>query len=233
VKDVRCPRCAALFTPDQIRAANPTARCSFCKTELLVRQELPPPPPEAPPPPPPPMPPFFEVTETAPRRAEADAGDPYRSAPASPPRSELTIHWRDRRDLVPAILAMIFLWGLVAPFLVVGAWWAPVGVVIGLAGTFVTVATAVNWSRVRVDADAIEWTSHPLPVDRRRRVPIAEVAQLFTVRAAASYVVNVKTRRGKVRVIAAVASPAQASWLEYAIERHLGIEDQPVEGELP
>jgi hypothetical protein len=179
------------------------------------------------------MPPFFEVTETAPHPDESEAGDPYRSAPSAPARPELTIQWRDRREIVPAVLATILVWGLMTPFLVVGVWWAPVGVVIGLAATFVTVATAVNWSTIKIDAEAIVWQTRPLPVDVRRRVPIAEVDQLFTIRVGPSYMVNVKTRRGKVRVIAAVANPAQALWLEYAVERHLGVTDRPVEGELP
>ena len=60
--DSRCPRCGGLFTPDQIKLAQPAADCTFCNMTVLLRR--PEPVPEAAPLA---WPKGFVVTETRPQ----------------------------------------------------------------------------------------------------------------------------------------------------------------------
>ena len=238
-RETRCPRCAALFTPDEVRAAAPTARCGFCGTEVLIKLPPPmPPPPE--PPPPPPMPPGFEVIEIAAPRPPAPLGDPYRTAPEPAPRPHLTIRWKQGAGFWFFLLFTVVWWAFTLVFLLAGDWGVLLHALAGVVLAWNTLVIAFNHSYVRVDSAAIAWSSEPIPFRPRRRIEVSDIEQLFAVREVKEtrdgeqvrFRVKVKTRDGKERELADVHDADQARWLEHAIERHLAIEDRPVEGEL-
>ena len=183
-------------------------------------------------------PPGFEVSVSA-VPVPTRSGDPYRTAPEPAPLPRLTIRWRPdgRWWLVLAsslwwALILLFLlgrqFGLVIPFTPIGVWL--------LRDTLV----AMNWSYVRVDSEVVVWSSEPFPLRRQIRIEISDIDQLFAAWKAEltrsgqklHFWVKVRTRSGEERVLAKLGTPSQARWLAHAIERHLGIEDRTVEGEL-
>ncbi len=241
--EARCPGCGGLFTPDQIRAANPTADCTFCSFSVLLRR----PPHEPTPAPPPAMPPGLTVIETPPPPTSSATvhGDPYRSpASASPALSGLSIRTRSTSDWSRALAV-----GLTVAF---GAWSAhaalfgPLGSAIGMGalGAWGAWETARSWRghrTVRADHVGLHW-EHRARLALRwsaRSLPREQILQLYTRRhtlrdengEVAWFAVYVRDVARIDHEIVTVDTVEQAWWIEQRLEAHLDIPDHRVDGD--
>lgn len=234
--EVRCPRCNAALTPDEIRRADPAIDCPFCKTRVLVK----PTPPSAPALVPISVarPSEFLVVEEAVPSAQVDEGGPFRSMSVSV-RPTLTITWRDRfrrRSLglfgatlgamslayaatgfaaasaITGILAAVLLWGVLSDAMTVR--------LTASRETLLVTCRRISGARARAS---------------NLRLPAAEIAQLFVVERAkpsdgtkGEYLLVARDRAGDEHPIVAVRTPKEAWWLEERLERHLGITDEEI-----
>lgn len=106
---------------------------------------------------------------------------------------------------------------------------------------------AFNRNRLRVDGARLELDRGPLPWPGGKRVPRAEIAQVFAretlsrvhgqddgrrqVQVRRRYRVAAMTPDGRrLRLVGGLDTPDQALWLEQEIERTLGIDDRAVAG---
>ena len=256
--DPRCPRCGALFTPDQIKRAQPTADCTFCNMTVLLRRTEPIP--EAAPLA---WPKGFVVTETpAPKPTSADralvrvGGDPYRDAGSQAPalRPSLLIAWTDDNFYMRIVLVLVnlFLWGTS-----ITAWVLTIlGIIVGKADVAIawTIgAIGAGWftrmlwrnaRRVGADHNGLHWSRVAMSTRIvQEHLPASEIAQLF-VRVETpelgefeegipipAFILYARDHGGRDHVITQVEYPEQAWWLEERLERHLGAVDRPVDGE--
>lgn len=250
--EVRCPRCGGLLTPDQIRAARPTADCTFCQMSVLVRR--PEPVPETPPVA---MPKGFHVSETPAPKPGALVrvdGDPYREPGRALDRPPgLAISWTEDRPYLRVGLVLV---NMLTGAMCAGVWIALVlaarldinRIIAALVGTWIaggfawfTRALWGNTRWVRADHEGLHWrrltrTARWVPA----LLPAAEIAQLFvrdeTDRdddyfEVPTFVLYARDRQGRDHVIVQVEDPEQAWWLEARLEEHLGIVNRRIEGE--
>jgi hypothetical protein len=121
---------------------------------------------------------------------------------------------------------------LVFPLLHVGA---------GLGISYFTACRFLNRTVVDVSPREIRVTVGPLPWPGNRTVSPMQVAQVFReeivrqTKNGRSITYNVSAAlkdQSKVKLLSGLDSPDQALFLEQEIERHLGIRDQPVAGEM-
>jgi hypothetical protein len=110
---------------------------------------------------------------------------------------------------------------------------------IGLA--YFTACLFVNRTVIDVSPREIRVQVGPLPWRGNLAVPPAQVAQIYREEIvrhtkngrSVSYHLSVATKDGrKLKLLSGVPSADQALYLEQEIERHLGIRDQPVTGEM-
>ena len=112
--------------------------------------------------------------------------------------------------------------------------------VLGIGLNYWALAILLNRTHVRVEDGRIRVSHVPLPCSRFKRIEAADVDQLFT---RAEYDkqgriecchVCVLRRDGRwLTLVKNLATIDQALFLEWAIERHLGVRDRPVAGEVP
>lgn len=230
----RCP-CGGLFTPDQVRAADPSAECTFCKRRVLLRP--PPSPPEAPRPKALEWPSGFVVTESPAPALPPGSVDPYRAAPVAPPRGALTITWKAAAPRWVWLFYIVWCGGLILFAAASGERHAPLVLVLVAATTWHQLGSFVNTQRIVVDGAELRFTSRPVPYIRGIRLAASEVSQLFTLETPRKkdgplYFVYVRDRRGRDRQLVQLEAPEQCWWLEEKLEQHLGLVDRPIDGEL-
>jgi hypothetical protein len=109
----------------------------------------------------------------------------------------------------------------------------------GLIAIYWSLAFLLNRTHLWVRDKRITVRQVPLPVRRSRRIDVSDVDQLFTLaeydksRQVVSCDVCLFRKNGRwFRLVKNLAREDQALFLEWAIERHLGIRDEPVMNEL-
>lgn len=179
----------------------------------------------------PPRPPAIRIL--APDRAAPD----YRSA-----RAPLVIEqrWYAPRRLYGLAFMLAWLGGAIVVLwlgrgeaLLIGA----LLLVIGLVGLYGAIAENVNHTRFTVTAGRIEIVSGPLPWLGARAVHTATIRQLFVRRrerrarngkvVAYAWELVAVTDEGEIELAPWLTERDQVEYLEWAIEEHLGIVDQP------
>jgi hypothetical protein len=118
------------------------------------------------------------------------------------------------------------LFGLVVPHVWVGVFFA-----------YTALAGWVNSTRIECGGGELSVHIGPLPWRGRRRFVSRELTQLFVVerhgKGGSKYELCAVTRDGRRQVVVrGLARELEARFLETRLERTLGIEDRPVEGEL-
>ncbi|MGE0869059.1 MAG: hypothetical protein AB7P03_10860 [Kofleriaceae bacterium] len=248
--DPRCPLCGGLFTPDQVRAANPSATCTFCNASVLLRR-----PPSEPEDAPPALPVGFTVTELAAESALAPVAiTPYREPGREIVQHDgLLIEWRVDNKAVRRVGPIATAATLTAGAAIIGlglAFTEPGAVVCGLmpvlCGVFGWIFTRHWWRPERAllaNTEGIQFLRRKLLGGwKPAHLPAAEIAQLYVVDsqdpdkavypAYARFELRAKDRAGRSHVLVMVETPEQAWWLESRLEQHLGLIDRPVPGEL-
>ncbi len=116
-----------------------------------------------------------------------------------------------------------------------------VHVAVGVGLSYFTVAGFVNRTLVRVGPGEIQVRHVPLPWPGNKVLSAESVEQLFSEEKISrgrngvnrSYQVSAVLRNGaKTRLVRGLQSPDQALFIEQQVERHLGIEDRPIPGEM-
>ncbi|SOD02176.1 hypothetical protein SAMN05216486_10287 [bacterium JGI 053] len=124
---------------------------------------------------------------------------------------------------------------------VIGLLFPILHVAVGIAATYATIAGLVNTTTLRIDGYRLRVTHHPLPWVRGVDLGIGDVQQLFCderiIRgrygASYAYDLNALLRDGSRRkVLANLDTPELPLYLEQHAEEWMGIQDEPVAGEL-
>jgi hypothetical protein len=150
-----------------------------------------------------------------------------------------------------ALTAFIVLWDAFLVFwytiaLSLGApaimiWFPALHVAVGLGMTYTAVAGWVNRTVIRVGTGVVSVRHGPLPWFGNADLDSVDIKQLYCKEkvtrsrsgTSLTYEVRVITRDDRnVRLVGGLPGSEQAIYLEQAIEKYLGIVDQPVKGEL-
>ncbi|MBN1344564.1 MAG: hypothetical protein JXQ73_17875 [Phycisphaerae bacterium] len=111
----------------------------------------------------------------------------------------------------------------------------------GVGLTYFTIAGFLNRTVIKVASGILSVRHTPLPWPGNHRIETAGLDQIYCTEeirhgednASFNYVVNAKLTDGrKVKLLTGLDEPDQALFIEQQIERHLGIEDRPVRGEM-
>ncbi len=114
-------------------------------------------------------------------------------------------------------------------------------VAVGVGMTYATLAGFVNRTDVEVSRARLSIRHGPIPWLGNLDVSGRELTQLYSTEeinrgkngTTTTYTLNAIDRSGvKRKLLKGLTEIEQVLWLEQALERHLGIEDRPVEGEL-
>lgn len=114
-------------------------------------------------------------------------------------------------------------------------------VAVGVGLTYYTVCCFVNRTVIDVSPREISVRIGPLPWRGNRTVAPTQVAQIYREEVvrhtkngqSISYHVSAALKDGKkLKLLSGLSAADQALYLEQEIERHLGIRDQPVAGEM-
>jgi hypothetical protein len=226
-----CPHCSA---PLQVHPKAVFLACSYCGTHLQV-----------------------EGGEGD-RRLALDQGATERAPVGLPTKfaverlgNRLTLRWR---WWTPALFFMLFFciawdsflvfWysmavGMDAPWIFVV--FPIVHVAVGVGITYSTLAGFINSTTVEVGQGNLRIAHGPLPWQGNQLLETADVDQLFCTRAATksedsdslSYNVMVRTKSGRnIKLVSRLEELDQALYIEQEIERHLGVADRAMSGEV-
>lgn len=113
---------------------------------------------------------------------------------------------------------------------------------VGVGLTYFTLAVFLNRTTIRVEGGTLTVRHVPVPVPGAQTLSTDDLEQIYcrvahragrhpgpTLR----YEVVALTRKGgTVKILSGLENEEQALFIEQAVERHLGIEDRPVAGEL-
>ncbi|WP_428267116.1 hypothetical protein [Haliangium sp.] len=222
-----CPRCSADIVAEDIHLDRGLAKCRACNAVFGLPAQL------------------------------GNPAGPRRRGQVRPPK-RFQVEERDgalhitRRWFRPAALGMILFaaFWMLFPFLFArgGVDGAALVVVlvsgaVGLGIVYWTAAVMVNRTHVVVDRAALRIRHSPLPWPGKRDLPVNQIDQLYCQShlmqrrnrgASFNYSVDAVLRSGStVRLISSLEQAEEAVYFEQAIERHLGIEDRHVPGEMP
>lgn len=124
-----------------------------------------------------------------------------------------------------------FIWLFLTPF-----------ILIGLGTAYLAVAFLLNRTTIGVQDGVLIVVHSPIPWPGGRRLPVAEIEQLYCEEYVAyqqnrvpqwRVALQARIRAGdRIRLVAGMEGPEQGVYLEQLLERHLGIQDRPVTGEL-
>ncbi|MFT3775506.1 MAG: hypothetical protein QM820_59925 [Minicystis sp.] len=115
-------------------------------------------------------------------------------------------------------------------------------VTVGVVMTYRTLAALLNTTRITITDDAVTIRHGPVPWPGNRRIPSADLEQLFVEEqvtqqkngASRSYHLSAVMKDGaKQRLLSGLPEPDQALFLEQRIEERLRIADTEVGGEYP
>lgn len=242
---IHCPKCGAEIPAAHVNVDQAAARCPTCNIVFDISGTLAPAPQQAPIQrrrAPAPMPPTITVHTDA--SAEIEPG--YRDAPRRKPALTIVRRWYTPSAwLVGAFCvfwnAFLMFWYRVTadaelifklfPLIHVGA---------GVYMTYRTLATFFNTTTITVTDDELTIRHRPVPWPGNKRVPAAELAQLFTEEQISegkngvyrSHHLSAVMKDGrKQRLLTNLPEPEQGLFLEQQIEERLGIVDVEVGGE--
>lgn len=190
-----------------------------------------------------PLPAGIELHRDAP--ATAATGD-YRSPVASAGRLRIVRRWFTPHHIFLLLFAIA--WNSFMVFWIVGTLsdgaglfpllFSSLHVAAGVWIAYMAITGLFNRTVIEVDRGVLSVRHGPIPAPGNRDIPIVELRQLFTVekignKGVRSYELQAIVSNGPVVTIAKnLTESSQALFLERAIEDHLGIEDQPVQGEM-
>jgi hypothetical protein len=167
---------------------------------------------------------------------------------------ELVISWRWRScAVIPLAIFGTFWNGIVLSFYVAalrsGDYWAmafpSLHLAVGLGIAYLCLAMLVNRTTIEIGLDHLRVRHGPLPWPKQRDLRATDVVQLHCrerihrSKSTTSYTyelhADVRGLSGDERLslLTGLDSKEHARELEKLIEKHLGIRDKPVEGELP
>jgi hypothetical protein len=120
-------------------------------------------------------------------------------------------------------------------------WFPLLHVVVGLNLAYATVAGFVNHTLVRAASGELTIRHGPLPWPGGRTIPAREIAQIYREEIVIGdpgdrirqYRLGVETHDGRRRTLLTCHSADLPRFIEEAVERHLGITDRAVRGEMP
>ena len=113
---------------------------------------------------------------------------------------------------------------------------------VGLGLLYTVVAGFLNKTYIRIAYDSLSVKHRPLPSFGQRNMKRQDIKQLYSKEIAQyhkhgcshSYSVQAITRTGDVvALVSGLSTSEEALFLEQEIEKYLGIEDEPVRGEVP
>ena len=112
----------------------------------------------------------------------------------------------------------------------------------GLGLIYLTVAIFINRTDIRIGRDLLSVRHYPLPFIGQKKIPTADVEQLFcsenqirsnnTTRTVYDVKVLLRDKSSKT-LITGLDDARQARYIETEAEKFLRIDDSPVAGELP
>lgn len=117
-----------------------------------------------------------------------------------------------------------------------------VHVAVGVGLTYFTVACFVNTTVIAVQSGQLSVRHGPIPWPGNRTLDATQISQFYckeTVRhgengSQTSYHLHAVTTDGRnLKLLSGLTTSEQAVSIEQQLEKHLGIEDRPVSGELP
>ena len=168
----------------------------------------------------------------------------------SPARLEIVRRWFHWTGVVLAAFSVFWLGLLAAMYGVMGSAGAPafvflfplLHVAVGVALAYYAAALLLNRTTVEVGHRTLRVRHGPVPWRGVRALPASAIAQVFAREDAHrqkdggtshTYSVHAVTKDGRrVKLLGAVLEPDHALFVEQRIERHLGLVDRAVEGEL-
>lgn len=117
---------------------------------------------------------------------------------------------------------------------------------VGIGMIYYVIAGYRNYTHVRVNPESIAVTHEPMPWFGAKSIPSQGIQQLYSKRrvsssssssgrsrTSVSYEVRVIDGQGRdISLIKGLQEDNQALFIEQAIEKHLGIKDRPVRGEM-
>ncbi len=233
---VTCKSCGASIHADDINLQTALAKCRYCHGVVSLHEHL------------------SRPTVAAPVAGAAKRGTvtrPSRFQIEELPR-EMVIRYR---WWTPVAIFMVFFCAIWDGFLFL--WYgvameegAPLIMLIfpllhvaaGAFITYLTICLFVNSTTIRAETDALTIAHGPLPWRGNRTLFRADVRQLFCREHISKSkngthvtyeLLAVGADGGQVRLIRGLTDPHEALFLEQAIEKRLGIRDEPVASELP
>lgn len=114
-------------------------------------------------------------------------------------------------------------------------------VAVGVSLTYATIAGFLNRTVIEAGTRHLAIQHTPLPWRGNRRIPVSELQQLFCEEhirrgengSTATYSLNAFLQNGrKLTLVKGLPAADQALFLEYTLEKHLGIANRQVPGEL-
>jgi predicted Zn finger-like uncharacterized protein len=124
-----------------------------------------------------------------------------------------------------------FMWLFLTPFILVG-----------IVTLYTALALLLNRTTIRIGDGRILVRNAPVPWPGNGSLETQDLVQLFSTQYVSHTSNNVPQFRyavwglwqggHKAKVVGGMENPEQAYFLEHAIEKHLGLEDAPVEGEF-
>lgn len=114
-------------------------------------------------------------------------------------------------------------------------------VAVGIGVTYAAIANLVNVTEIIVERGTLSLRHRPLPWYPRPTLATADLAQLYVARRVRRSKKGTTIRfdlraiseaQGDLLLLAGLTDLEQALWLEQEIERHLGLTDRAVEGEV-
>ena len=233
---ITCTNCERMVPRSDVNVGQHVARCRQCNTVFdlpaqlgavverpIARHRAPVPQPIS-----------IHVNELA--STEAAPADPYRAGGVAAPSFEIVRRWWGA-DAILLVLVCVAVDAFVA--LKHSAFILDVS---GVLLTYMTVATCVNRTVIRVERGFLSIRHGPLPWSGNKRIPLESLEQVFCLEEVRQsgrsgptirYSVRAVMKGGRaVVLVAGLKDPAEARAIEQALESRLGIVDVPVAGEM-
>jgi hypothetical protein len=108
----------------------------------------------------------------------------------------------------------------------------------GVVATYTTIAGLLNRTIIEAGATYLTLRHIPVPWRGNRKIPVSELQQLFCQahekrKSSTTYSLNAVLGNGRtLRLLEDLSEAKQVLFLEHALEKHLGIVNQPVPGAL-
>ena len=229
LRPLHCPTCGSVIPGDEVILELSLARCTACRS----------------------------VFDLAGRKgAELQADQPKRPPRAQVPLPQkfvvddrrhggLTVRWRWFQPAAYFLVFWCLIWdAALVSFLAGAGGFAPFLIfhlAAGVGMTYWTLSLFLNSTVVEATRDRLSIRHGPLPWPGNLELTGREVAQLYGTEeihrgkngTSITYSLNaIDRQQHKKRLLKGLKEVEQVLWLEQALERHLGIEDAPVDGEV-